>query len=467
MKTIKSADEKENENKKSVILGTFTGKCCDGDVFNNNDMKLSRELFENLFNSDEYKRAIKNRYYIGFLGHPEDPGCQDYRNACIVMTEGKLESNGDITGSFDLIDTPVGQVVKKFIDAGVTFGISIRGAGDVDGEGNVDPETFVFRGFDLVTFPAYDDCVPTFTEIAASSDLDKQVKCKSVCASVMKNLPEITSVTALNTLKEQFREGSKEYKAIDERLKALEASSNIDDDLDISEEKVKGLTELYVEASARIKELHNENMKLKKELKEAKFDAYRTQVACSNKINSIKRITRAQMSDMNDELNEIKASNTVNKAKVVKASKEIAALKDELNRVQTSNLKYNQKIEAASKTISQKDSTISRLEREKNETVARYNDSKEEASNLDETVRSLTQRVEAAEKVALDYQEAYAKMYANAVGAPLSDFSISTETSVKDLQKLIASKTISSQDANDDKLDQLEVVDAIDDIVVM
>ena len=135
------------KNKKTVI-GTFSGKCCDATVSNNNDMFLGQDLFNNLFQSEEYKRALENGYYIGFLGHPEDPGCMDFEHACIVMTECHMDSNGEIFGTFDLVDTPVGRIVKAFIDAGVTFGISIRGAGDVAGDGTVDPETFVFRGFD-------------------------------------------------------------------------------------------------------------------------------------------------------------------------------------------------------------------------------------------------------------------------------------------------------------------------------
>ena len=50
------------------------------------------------------------------------------------------------TPQFDLIDTPVGRIVKTFQDAGVTFGISVRGAGDIINN-SVDPDTFVFIVF--------------------------------------------------------------------------------------------------------------------------------------------------------------------------------------------------------------------------------------------------------------------------------------------------------------------------------
>ena len=172
------------DTKNPAILGQFTGKCCDANVVNNNDMHLGTELFQNLIASDEFKTALKNRHYIGFAGHPADPGCQEFKDACIVMTDMKLLDDGTVEGVFDLIDTPVGRIIKTFIDAGVTFGISIRGAGDVASDGEVDPDTFVFRGFDLVTFPAYDDCIPEFREIAASTDVDKKRKFKKVYSAV-------------------------------------------------------------------------------------------------------------------------------------------------------------------------------------------------------------------------------------------------------------------------------------------
>ena len=50
---------KPENSQKDSILGTFTGKCCDTNVFNNNNMHLSDELFTNVIESDEYKRAMQ------------------------------------------------------------------------------------------------------------------------------------------------------------------------------------------------------------------------------------------------------------------------------------------------------------------------------------------------------------------------------------------------------------------------
>ena len=110
-----------NVEPKGSVLGTYTGKCCDYNVLNNNEMHLSRKLFEFLMESEEYKRAMEYYHYIGFLGHPVDCDCQDYEHACIVMKDMRLLDNGQIEGDFDLVDTPVGRIVKAFIDAGVKF----------------------------------------------------------------------------------------------------------------------------------------------------------------------------------------------------------------------------------------------------------------------------------------------------------------------------------------------------------
>lgn len=40
------------------VIGTFRGKCCDAEVYNNNGMLLNRDLFNILVNSDDYKRAM-------------------------------------------------------------------------------------------------------------------------------------------------------------------------------------------------------------------------------------------------------------------------------------------------------------------------------------------------------------------------------------------------------------------------
>lgn len=86
---------------KKSILGTFEGECADANITNENGLDITRDVWETVFNSDEYKKAIKLGWYIGFLGHPEDPNCMDFEHACIVMREGYIDRDGKIYGKFE------------------------------------------------------------------------------------------------------------------------------------------------------------------------------------------------------------------------------------------------------------------------------------------------------------------------------------------------------------------------------
>lgn len=441
------------KDKNTSIIGTFSGKSCDATVSNNNDMFLGRDLFTNLFESEEYKRGIELGHYIGFLGHPEDPGCMDFEHACIVMTECHMDENGEIFGTFNLIDTPVGRIVKAFIDAGVKFGISIRGAGDVAGDGTVDPETFVFRGFDLVAFPAYDDAIPEFQAIAASSDLDKQVKYKKVCATVNNNLQSIKSSTTLETIQAQFNENSDEYDVIEKRKAELsdEGVTEEDDQVVVLNEKINGMTTLYLQEVEASNQLKRDIDHLKKELANAS-------VQYARKLHSIKRITASQITSLEKELDSVTGSYQVS----VAASKK---LKAEVEQLKKNNLKYTHKIEANSKTICERDSTISDLQAELRKTVTANSKLENRASNRDEEVKSLRARVEAAEQMVLNYQQAYANMYANALGVHLENIAVTADTSVSELQKIIQGGTSTANIAPAPFVEPepLEVTDVEDD----
>ena len=470
-KAIKSNIVAEDSTK-SPILGTFTGKCCDAAVVNNNDMKLDRELFENLIKSDEYKDAMEHRYYIGFLGHPEDPNCQDFKDGCIVMTSMEIKDNDEIYGTFDLIDTPVGRVVKSFIDAGVQFGISIRGAGDVDAEGNVDPDTFIFRGFDLVAFPAYNDAVPEFIEIAAASD----PKYKKIKAAIDKNLKYITSTTAIDEIQANLNPHSAEYKKLEARKQDIGVNpEDIDKDDDLEEitaKKLEAMTDMYMEACERNDELETTLASTRKELQAVKASYER-------KIASLKRITASQNKLMQDRLQSVTASYNIavkatNQLKTelretdqmldkVEASKQALREKNseitkELETVKNNNLIYKQKSESSSADIEDRDATISGLRERLNKTVVASTNAKRDASNRDEevkqlksqlsssdkTISDLTSRIVACEDMLHQYQQAYADFYATARGISVSGLSVTASTSVRELEDLIQGATNTS-----------------------
>lgn len=469
------ADEASPVNS-SAVIGQFKGMCADADITNENGLDITREVWDTVFNSDIYKKAIDLKWYIGYLGHPEDPNCMDFKDACIVMTEGNLADDGKVYGTFDLIDTPVGRVVKSFIDAGVKFGISVRGAGDII-DNSVDPDTFIFRGFDLVTFPAYTEAIPTFTAIAASSDIASQKKYKAVCAAVRNNLEGINTVQAATILQSQFAEQSDEYKLLEHRKQEiLSDDSEVDD---ISAEKIEAMTDLYLQAKTELDEACSKVSILESQLSVARK-------TYSRKIKSIQRIMAAQTQDLEDELLEtahkystVKASvsklkdeninlqnrfntakhgtaqlhsvtanlqsridelhkvNCSYKQKIEASAHEISELQSQVRDLKNSNLKYKQKVEANANEISEKDSVISSLRSELGETVTAATELEARTSNRDATVKKLRQDLTAATALIADYQEAYANLYANALGAHIDNVTVTSTTTVDELKSVI------------------------------
>lgn len=428
-KYVKSA-----EVKSPSILGTFEGECADANITNLNGLDITRPVWETVFSSEEYKKAIELGHLIGFLGHPEDPNCMDFEHACIVMKEGHIDDDGKVRGKFDLVDTPVGRIVKTFIDAGVKFGISVRGAGDIENN-SVDPDTFVFRGFDLVSFPAYPDSIPEF--IAASSDLDSQRKYKAISAAIKKNKDGLNTVESVDILQSHLAKQSDEYKMLENRKSEIEDC----DDIDIRDQKIDGMTDLYLHECQNNKKLKDEIAECKKLLNES----IKANATLQRKFNSMKRIVSSQSikvkeveEDADRQISKVKASRSVDKCSIEELNRKLADKSSELERLRRVNLKYKQRIETSSNDIADKDSVIASLRADLDETVNQVKASEAKTSNLDAVNRRLKSKVSACEKLLAEYQDAYADIYANALGVHLDSLPVSASTSVSDIRNMIS-----------------------------
>lgn len=399
------------------VLGVFEGECADANITNNNGLDITVPVWQEVFDSDIFKQGIENGWYIGFLGHPEDPGCMDFRHGCIIMIEGYIDEDGKVYGKFNLIDTPVGRIVKSLIDAGVKFGISVRGAGDIENN-SVTPSTFDFRGFDLVAFPAYPDAIPEFTPIAASTDAEKQKQYKAVCAALKTNLQDVDSKASLDILKSQFAPQSQEYADIECRYQELENC-----DVDIKDQKLMSMTQLYLDAIETCDRLTAENKDLQDEL-------YRCSVKASRKLASMQRIVSDQISTLTDA-----ATTAENRCKtLISASKR---MKQELSDLKQSNLVYSQKINASNDIIRRKDATISDLRKRISETVTASTRLDQKTSNLDAKVNSLRSKLAQTQKLLADYQSAYVGLYCSAIGIDPNSVSITGNTPIDDLKQKI------------------------------
>lgn len=397
---------------KSTVIGTFEGECADSNITNLNGLDITREVWENVFGSEEYEKAIELGHYIGYLGHPNDPACQDYEHACIVMTEGHIDNDGKIYGKFNLIDTPVGRIVKSFIDAGVTFGISVRGAGDII-DNSVDPDTFIFRGFDLVTFPAYPESIPTFTPVAASADVAQQKKYKNVCAAVHNNVDQINSVETIELMKTCVAAQSDPYKDLDKRQRVLESDS-------VMSRKLEVATDMYLAASKELRmsrRIHRQYVK----------DTQR-------KIRRIDEIMSSQQDRMQNQM--------ITSAK--NHSKRVQSLRDELDHareisasLKTKNLNYKREIQAATAKQETAEAKLAEMQTKMRETVTASRSMQSKTSNLDAENQRLKAELAQVRDRLSEFQNAYCQLYASAVGGN-SDLAITASTSVADIKMSVS-----------------------------
>ena len=509
-KITKTVEEFENSG--SSILGTYEGECADSNITNLNGLDITREVWEHVFESDEYKTAIEHGWLIGFLGHPAEADCQDFQKACIVMKDGYIADNGKVYGKFDLIDTPVGRIVKAFQDAGVVFGISVRGAGDII-QNSVDPETFVFRGFDLVAFPAFPESIPTFTAIAASTDMEQRRKYQAVCAAVNSNIESLDTVESVNIVQSCFAKQSDEYQKLEARKAAI-LGEDVDEEeikdeitekvVDESDPRIQSMVMLYLDAKKELEDLRKENYELKEQVKAERIES-------TKKVNSIQRIFNSQINDLNSNLEKVESSLQVktqeaetlkselnssvdavakenedlkSQLKAVTASctrykasnqslrNNVKELSEKLNKAKEDNLKYNEKVEAAQSTIVNMKSIVSSSRVELDETVRKLNQEKQNTSNRDGKIENMAKRLQAVEASLKEYQDAYSQLYAHALGIRSPKVSVTANTDVNSLQKMIRAGTsimvkpeILEYDQEEDTSD-FDVVDYDDDGLV-
>ena len=143
----------ENGSKSHYINGIFM----QGDIKNRNGRVYPADVLEK-----EMKRYneqfVKTKRALGELGHPDGPQINGDRVSHLI-TEMKRDGS-NFVGKAKILGTPMGNIVKTFIDEGVKIGVSTRGLGSVkqkDGIMEVQND-FHLATVDIVTDPSGPDC---------------------------------------------------------------------------------------------------------------------------------------------------------------------------------------------------------------------------------------------------------------------------------------------------------------------
>lgn len=264
------------QSKTPGCLGTLKGPCADYHNPTRNSNFYSRKLWENVFNDELVKESLEDKVLIGELDHPGDRLETKATLAAIVMTDYEFDDDkGVVIGTFDILDTPNGKILRSLLDYGCRIGVSSRGEGDVSESSDrnvVDEDTYYFVAFDAVVLPAVKKAKPSLQESLKRKSLKESLESQISSAStqgelnIIKRVVETSSLPDSDSLLESVENKSKE-------LEGTNSSSNLLEDLEKStvrisqlEEEVKKLKQEVTNCKSRTKRFVESRVKLSKEL---------------------------------------------------------------------------------------------------------------------------------------------------------------------------------------------------------
>ena len=194
----------ESAKLRKGCIGRLEGPCADFLNPTRNDRLYGLQLWKNVFSNDLVLESIRTKTAFGELDHPEDRFEVLSKLACVVMTDFNInEEEGVVEGGFDILDTPQGKILKSLLDYGCQMGVSSRGTGDIiqteNGE-EVDPDTYEFACFDVVSTPAVAKARQTYTE-SIKQDRKKKALTESIKTEINNCNSEIELNAIQNTIK--------------------------------------------------------------------------------------------------------------------------------------------------------------------------------------------------------------------------------------------------------------------------
>ena len=142
-------EKKENGEKNFIIEGIFA----QAEKKNRNGRVYPKPIMENAVNKYVEDQVNKKRS-VGELNHPEGPTV-NLDKVSHLITDLRFEGN-DVMGKAQILDTPMGQIVKGLLEGGVQLGVSTRGMGSLEQKNGVMyvRDDFILNTVDIVQDPS-------------------------------------------------------------------------------------------------------------------------------------------------------------------------------------------------------------------------------------------------------------------------------------------------------------------------
>ena len=141
--------EEKGGKKKRLIEGVFM----QAEQKNRNGRVYPRATLESAVDKYVNEQVSKSRA-VGELNHPEGPTV-NLDKVSHLITDLKFEGN-DVMGKAQILDTPMGQIVKGLLEGGVQLGVSTRGMGSLEQKNGVSyvRDDFILNTVDIVQDPS-------------------------------------------------------------------------------------------------------------------------------------------------------------------------------------------------------------------------------------------------------------------------------------------------------------------------
>ena len=142
-------EAKDGKPKSYAIEGVFA----QAEQKNRNGRVYPRPIMENAVNK-YVEEQVNQKRAVGELNHPEGPTV-NLDKVSHLITDLRFEGN-DVVGKAQILDTPMGQIVKGLLEGGVQLGVSTRGMGSLESRNgtNYVRDDFILNTVDIVQDPS-------------------------------------------------------------------------------------------------------------------------------------------------------------------------------------------------------------------------------------------------------------------------------------------------------------------------
>ena len=142
-------EAKEDGTKNHFIEGVFM----QSEAKNRNGRIYPKPIMEKAVDTYVTEQVSKNRA-VGELNHPEGPTV-NLDKVSHKITELSWKGN-DVVGKAQILDTPMGNIVKCLLEGGVQLGVSTRGMGSLEQRNGVMyvKDDFMLNTVDIVQDPS-------------------------------------------------------------------------------------------------------------------------------------------------------------------------------------------------------------------------------------------------------------------------------------------------------------------------